>query len=166
MKRKITARKGVTALEFAVVAPVVLFIILALVVGGVAIHRYQEVSYLAREATRYASTHGGQYKLDGIPTSSGVPSVESDSDIRTYILTRVAILNPTNLTATISWSSPATLSPRNMPTYVDTDPTLVPPGQKLIQNYVTVTVSYQWMPELFLVGPINLSSTSTIPMSY
>jgi hypothetical protein len=49
---------------------------------------------------------------------------------------------------------------------MDTDPTLVPPGQNVFQNYVTVTVTYTWMPEIFFVGPINLTSTSKIAMSY
>jgi hypothetical protein len=34
------------------------------------------------------------------------------------------------------------------------------------QNYVTVTVTYQWLPEFYLVGPINLSSTSKAAMAY
>jgi hypothetical protein len=29
-----------------------------------------------------------------------------------------------------------------------------------------VTVTYPWIPDLYLVGPINLSSTATMPMSY
>ena len=49
---------------------------------------------------------------------------------------------------------------------MDTNPNLVPPGQVVIQNYVTVTVSYQWMPELYLVGPLNLTSSSQMVMSY
>src|SRR5436190_1509742 len=60
----------------------------------------------------------------------------------------------------------ASIVRQNMPTYLDTDPTLVPPGQKSVQNYVTITVTYQWLPELILVGPINLTSTSTVAMSY
>ena len=35
-----------------------------------------------------------------------------------------------------------------------------------VTNYVSVTVTYTWLPELFLVGPITLSSTSTLPMAY
>jgi hypothetical protein len=31
---------------------------------------------------------------------------------------------------------------------------------------VTVTVSYQWFPEVFVAGPINLTSTSADTMSY
>ena len=29
----------------------------------------------------------------------------------------------------------------------------------------TVTVSYQWFPEMFLVGPYNLTSTSSMPIT-
>jgi len=29
-----------------------------------------------------------------------------------------------------------------------------------------VTVSYNWFPEVFLIGPLVLSSSATMPMSY
>ena len=166
MNRRSTARKGASLVEFAVVAPLTFLLILGLIVGGMGVFRYQEVSHLAREATRYASTHGGQYQLDGLPTSTGVPAVTSSSDIQAYVAARAVALDPSKLTATISWSSPTTLNPRSMPTYVDTNPNLVPPAQVSLQNYVTVTVTYQWLPEAFLTGPINLTSTSTVAMSY
>ena len=159
-------RKGVTVLEFAVVAPITFFLLLALIVGGMAIFRYQEVSHLAREGSRYASVHGGRYTLDRIPVTSGVPAVNSDSDIQAYVESRAAALDISKLKATISWSAPSTLSPINMPMYVDTDPNLVPPGQITIQNYVTVVVTYEWLPELYLIGPINLTSTSKVAMCY
>ena len=39
-------------------------------------------------------------------------------------------------------------------------------GQSVvIQNTVSVTVTYQWVPEAFL-GGMTLSSTSECPMSY
>ena len=34
------------------------------------------------------------------------------------------------------------VTPANYPSYMDTNPSLVPPGQKTIRNYVTVTVTY------------------------
>jgi hypothetical protein len=34
-----------------------------------------------------------------------------------------------------------------------------------IQNTVTVTLTYQWVPEAFL-GGVTLSATSVMPMSY
>jgi hypothetical protein len=35
-----------------------------------------------------------------------------------------------------------------------------------VDNIVTVQVTYQWYPLLYLVGPINLTSTAVVPMSY
>jgi hypothetical protein len=33
-------------------------------------------------------------------------------------------------------------------------------------NLVTVTITYPWMRELYLVGPINLTSTTVMAVSY
>ncbi len=159
-------RTGASAVEFAVVASVTLLLIFFLTVGGMGVFRYQEVAHLAREGSRYASTHGGQYQLEGMPAQTGVAAVSSSADVQAYLLPKAIALDTTKLTITASWSPPAGMTPINMPTYVNTDPTLVPPAQTVTRNYVTVTVSYQWMPEFYLVGPITLSSTSTIAMSY
>jgi Flp pilus assembly protein TadG len=159
-------RFGASAVEFAVVSSVTLFVILAMIIGGLGVFRYQEVAHLAREGCRYAATHGGLYQQDGIATQTGVAQVISSSDVQAYLLPKAVGLNTSNLTISASWSPPANTTPINMPTYMDTDPTLTTPGQITFQNYVTVTVSYQWLPELYLIGPITLTSTSTIPMSY
>ena len=66
-------------------------------------------------------------------------------------------LDLSNLTYSVTWNtsnSPASYNPNS-----------TPPGQPL-GNTVSVTVTYKWTPELFLTGPINLTSTSTMPMSY
>jgi len=159
-------RNGATTVEFAVVSSIFFFLIFALIVGASGIFRYQEVAHLSREAARYASTHGGQYQLDGIPTQTGVPAINSSSDLTAYVLPKAVLLDSSQLTVSVSWSAPPGYIPPNMPSYVDTNPNLVPPGQKTFQNYVTVTVTYQWMPEMYLFGPITLTSTSVMPMSY
>jgi Flp pilus assembly protein TadG len=164
--RPSSSRRGATILEFAVVAPVTFLLILGLIVGGLGVFRYQEVSHLAREATRYASTHAGQYQLDGMPAKTGVSAVSSNADIQAYVATKSVALDSNYVTVNLSYSAPATIVPNNIPTYLNTDPSLVPPGQSVFQNYVTVTVTYQWMPEIFMAGPIYLSSTSTIAVSY
>lgn len=159
-------RAGASAVEFAVVATATLVLILALTVAGMGVFRYQEVAHLAREGSRYASTHGGQYQQEGMATSSGVPACASSADVQNYLLPKVVALDKSKLSITASWSPPPGMTPNNMPTYVNTDSTLVPPAQTVIRNYVTVTVSYQWMPEWYLVGPYTLSSTSKVAMSY
>ncbi len=159
-------RCGAAILEFAVVGSVALFLVFALIVGGMGVFRYDEVAHLAREGARYASTHGGKYSSDGMPKATGVPAVSTNSDLQTYLLTKAVGLDTSKLTVTVSWSAPSGMQPANIPSYMDTDPTLVPPGQKVVQNYVTVTVSYTWLPEMYIAGPFTLTSTSTMPMAY
>ena len=157
-------RRGASTVEFAVVAATTLFFIFAMIIGGLGIFRYQEVAHLAREGCRYASTHGGQYQKDGIAKQTGMPQVISSADVQTYLLPKTAALDTKKLTISASWSPPAKATPINMPTYMDTSNPKA--GEVTVQNYVTVTVSYQWCPELYLIGPITLTSTSTMPVSY
>ena len=159
-------RPAALTVEFAITASVTFFIILAMVIGGLGVFRYQQVAHLAREGARFASTHGGQYSLDGWPKQTSVPAISSSSDLQNYLAPKSTLLDANLTTIAISWSAPDTIVPANIPQYVNTDPNLQPPGQKTIRNYVTVTVSYQWAPELFLGGSITLTSTSTMPMSY
>jgi hypothetical protein len=53
-------RQAATVVECAIIYPVLFLFLIGLAVGGAGIFRYQEVSSLAREAARYASTHGAQ----------------------------------------------------------------------------------------------------------
>jgi|SRR6516164_4027976 Flp pilus assembly protein TadG len=165
LNRKYAPRSAATAVEFAVVGVITFFLVFALCVGAMGVFRYQEVAHLAREGSRYASVHGGQYHLDGIDSQTGVPQVVSTADLVPIIQGRAVVLDPSLLTVSVSWSVPG-YSPPNMPFYDDTDPNLIPPGQIAILNYVTVTVSYQWTPVAYLTGPITLTSTSTVQMSY
>ena len=55
-------RLAVVSVEAAFVFPVVIFLILAIVIGSMAVFRYQEVASLAREGSRYASLHGATYQ--------------------------------------------------------------------------------------------------------
>jgi hypothetical protein len=161
-----TRRPAAVTVEFALVSGLAFFVILAMMIGGLGVFRYQEVAHLAREGARFASTHGGRYTLDGLPASTGVPAIASNTDMQNYLTPKSTLLDPSQTQITVSWSAPKTITPNNIPYYVDTDPTLNPPGQKVIRNFVSVTVSYQWVPELYLIGPINLTSTSTVAMSY
>ena len=159
-------RKGATVVEFAVVCPAVLLILIGLLVFGMGIFRYGQLSHLAREGARFASTHGGQYILDGQPAKTGVSAISSSSDMQSYLNSKMIGLDASKLTVNVAWSAPISIVPNNIPSYVDTDPNLVPPGQKTIQNYVTVTLTYQWVPEVASFGSVQLTSTSTMPVTY
>jgi Flp pilus assembly protein TadG len=153
-------------LEFAVVAPLALFLVFAQIVGSLGVSRYQEVAHLAREGARYASTHGGMYQREGIAEQTGVPAVASSSELRSYLAEKTVLLDPSRLQVDVAWTAPSTYIQVNMPVYVDTDASLTPPAQRAIQNHVTVTITHQWSPELLPIDLVTLTSTSQMPMSY
>jgi hypothetical protein len=137
------------ATESVVVVPVVVFFILATLVGGYGVFRYQQIALLAREGARYASVHGGQYQLETGNTAATPQDVYNNA-----ILPYAVNLDLSQLSYAVTWNS------SNMPYSVSSD------YEKPTNNTVTVTVTYNWFPEAYLVGPIVLSSSSTMPMSY
>ena len=151
MIHRLTARRrsGFAATESVVVVPTLIFIILATVVGGYGIFRYQQIAMLAREGSRYASVHGGQYQQE-----TGNPAATADDIYNNAIVPYATNLDLSQLSSTVSWNA------NNMPYSVNND------YETPTNNTVTVTVNYNWFPEMYLVGPIVLSSTSTLPMSY
>jgi Flp pilus assembly protein TadG len=142
-------RRGATLVEAAIVLPTTFFLIFALIVGVLGVFRYQEVAALTRAAGRYASTHGAQYRKDaGLAKGT---AAEWQADIyASAVQPTMVLLDPKQLTFAASWpdvaSQPGT--PDNWPT-----------------STVTVTMSYQWFPELFLVGPYKIRSTSCMEIS-
>jgi Flp pilus assembly protein TadG len=166
------ARSGAHLVECALVFPLVFLLTIGLVVGGMGIYRYQQVCYLAREAARYASVHGGQYQQEkaALIANGTLPNVNEQ-----FIVTNIITANATNMDpastqvnvnfnmsgGSYDWddttdnnnrwpSSPRTI---NGVVYNET-------------NTVGVTITYTWSPELFLIGPITLTSTSVMPMCY
>jgi Flp pilus assembly protein TadG len=142
-------RRGATAVEFAVACPIVFFLIFATIVGGLGVFRYQQVASLAREGARYASVHGADYEEE---TGNAAATPE---EIFNEVIKPLAVgLHLDSLSCVVTWDK------NNQPLYVEND-VQTPTG-----NTVTVTVNYQWFPELYLVGPYNLTSTSTAQMMY
>ena len=174
-----SGRRGVTVLECAIIYPVVFLLMLMLMIGGMGVFRYQEVASLARAAARYASTHGAQYRKDvgesvGTPGTSSAntqnnlmwysadPTSASGSDTSwtgdiydSATRPQLIALDPNNLTFQVGW--PMVTNPSG--TVVQNKPDNWPGSS------VTVTVTYQWLPELYLIGPITLTSTSTMPVT-
>jgi Flp pilus assembly protein TadG len=124
--------------ESALVYPVVLLLVIGLIVGGAGVFRYQEVAHLARQGARWASVHGTQYAQH-----TGHAAATASDVYNNAVAPGGITLSASDLSSSVSWS------PDNSP-----------------GSTVTVTVTYQWFPEAFLVGPFNLSSTSSRTMSY
>jgi Flp pilus assembly protein TadG len=143
-------RPAAVTLETALVLPVMVTFLLCIVVGGYGVFRYQQMALLAREGSRYAAVHGGQYAQD-----TGNAAATAQDVYNNAILPHAVNLDLTKLSYSVTWNS------SNMPTSPSSSD-----YSKATQNTVTVTVSYQWLPELYSAGPITLSSSSTLPMSY
>ena len=148
-RRRFRRRPGATAVECAFILPATFFLLFGLVVGAMGVFRYQETATLAREGARYASTHGHQYRKDaGLAIGT---SADWSADIySSAIQPNMVSLDPTLVTYQVSWPDVI-----NQPGKPDNWP-----GSK-----VDVTVSYQWFPEMYLVGPLVLTSTSSMPIT-
>ena len=151
MRRAPQRRSGATVVEGAFVYPVVFLLVLALLVGAAGIFRYSQLASLTREAARYASVHGGQYAQEMNVTAPAPADIYNN-----VVLPRAAAFDTSQLNYSITYNT------SNSPfhTILDANNNVIP-----IQNTVTVTLTYQWLPEEFL-GGVTLSSTSVMPMSY
>lgn len=144
------SRRGTTSVEFAVTCPIVFFLVLATIVGGLGVFRYQQTASLAREAARWASVHGGQYEID-----TGKPAATPADIYENAIKPAATTLDLSKLSYEVTWNK------SNMPYSVVNDNVQTPIG-----NTVTVKLTYLWFPKLILVGPFTLTSSSTAQMMY
>jgi Flp pilus assembly protein TadG len=142
-------RLGVTAVECAIILPVTFFLILGLIVGAMGIFRYQEVATLAREGARYASVHGYQWRQDA-GLEMGTSAIWAEDIYNNGIVPHFVALDPSKVTYQVVWPDVI-----NQPGKPDNWP-----GSK-----VDVTVTYSWIPELYLIGPYSLTSTSSMPIT-
>jgi Flp pilus assembly protein TadG len=142
-------RRGATMVECGVVLLVTLLLVLGGIVGSLGVYRYQAVAALAREGARYASVHGGQYQIDTGNTAATPTSVYTNA-----ISPKVVALDTNRLTYSVTWDNPS-----KMPAYYDSV------NNVWKGNTVTVTVTYQWIPEAFF-GGATMTSTSVMPVTY
>ena len=151
MRRALQRRPGATLVECAFVYPVLFVLVLALLVGAAGVFRYSQLASLTREAARYASVHGGQYAQEMKVTAPTPADIYNN-----VVLPMAAGFDTSQLNYSVTYNA------SNWPyhTTLDANNNVIP-----IQNLVTVTLTYQWVPELFL-GGVTMSSTSVMPMSY
>ena len=71
-------RRGATVVECAIIYPITFLLMLGLIIGGLGVFRYQEISSVAREGARWASVHGYQSAAEASSTGVGTPTTASD----------------------------------------------------------------------------------------
>jgi Flp pilus assembly protein TadG len=148
MLRRQRQRKGAILLESAVAYPILLTIILAIIVLGLAVFRYQQVAHMAREGSRYAAVHGALYSKE-----TGLPAA-TPQDVYNAMLPHAAGMDPRNITYSVTWQT----------SNAQTTSRVVGSSIVTTANTVTVTVTYVWNAPL--LGTIPVSSTSVMPISY
>lgn len=142
-------RRGAATVEFAICLPIVFLLIFGTMVGAMGVFRYQQTAELSREAARWASVHGAVY-AEETGNAAATPQQIYDT-----IIDPLAVgMDRRRLSYEVTWDK------SNVPLDATTSATN-PKG-----NTVTVKVTYEWFPELVLVGPYSLTSTSTAQMVY
>jgi hypothetical protein len=116
---------------------VLILLTLGLSVLALAVSQFQMVATLAREGARWGSVRGAEYQQ----TTSKQAATSTDI-YNNAILPKASGLSPNDLTYSVTWS------PDNKP-----------------GSLISVTVNYQYLPSAYF-GPINMSSTSVMTVSY
>jgi Flp pilus assembly protein TadG len=94
-------QRGSTLVEQAIILPLMLGLFFGVIDMGRALYSYSFVSYIAREATRWASVRSG-----------GVYPKASQTDVTNFVKSATgAALDPANITVTTVWMAPANGSP-------------------------------------------------------
>jgi Flp pilus assembly protein TadG len=143
-------RRGAVVVEYALVLSATLALTCGLVVVGVGFFRYQQMALLAREGARYASVHAAQYQQVTGGTAADAAAVYNNA------ITPLATgLDLSKLSYTVNWDDPS-----KGPVYLSN-----PATNTYRINYVTVTVRYNWLPQMYL-GATTLSSQSRMPLTF
>jgi Flp pilus assembly protein TadG len=148
MLRRSTPRRAASLVETALTFSAVMLLTLGVVVVALGVFAYQEVAGLAREGARWAAVHGAQYHQE-----TGKPMATASSVYTNAIKPHMVGLDTSQLTYSVSWTNAS-----EVPIYDDG-------SGNLVQNQVTVTVTYRWVPHAYL-APVTLRSTSVMPMQY
>jgi Flp pilus assembly protein TadG len=132
-KSIVRGRRGTTALEFALVSPVAILLLLGTIVVSVGVFQHEQLQFLARAGARYASVHGPLY------ASENSLSKASTSTVLTKVQGLAVGLNGLNCTA-------VTYSATNLPctvsvtlTYTWTPPRLFNPMTWTVTSTMPVT---------------------------
>lgn len=131
-----TRQRASVIVESAIVLPILMLLLLGTIVVGLGVFRRNQIAYLAREGSRWATVHGPGYSTDQklpLPTNTDV--------LTNAVVPRMSGLNTQNLTSTLTWNTG--VSPQT----------------------VSFTLNYRWVPEAFF-SPITFTSTSTQLITY
>ena len=165
-------RPAAHAVECAIIFSLTFLLVTGLVVCAMGVFRYQQMAYLARETARYAAVHAGEYQQENAAAikAGTLPNVTNSYLTTNIVQANAVCLDPSSLQVAIKintsdgsygWDDTADNGqrwPYSLKTINGTTYSLT--------NTVSVTLTYQWVPEWFLAGPLTLTSTAVMPLCY
>jgi Flp pilus assembly protein TadG len=159
MTRRKTVRSGSVLAESALIYPVMFLLILGVILLGLAVFRYQQVSHISREASRWASVHGQQWATENKTTAATPADIYNKA-----ILPHAAGMQKAGITYSVTWNTRADGTPDKRPTRVVlvVDPVTGLSKEVAQYNTVSVTVTYSWKAPLFGNLPVSCTSVNTI----
>jgi Flp pilus assembly protein TadG len=154
-----TRRSGTILVESAMIYPILFVVILAIIMLGISVFRYQQVAHISREASRWASVHGNKYAQEN-NTTAATPQDVCDNAILPFAVG----MQTEALTYSVTWNTDANGNPDKNPTRIVqvTDPVTGLTQDIAQSNTVTVTVTYTWDTGLFGTIPVSCTSVNTI----
>src|SRR5436190_14229951 len=93
-------RRGTILVESAMIYPVLFLIILGIIMLGIGVFRYQQVSHIAREASRWASVHGTKYAQE-----TGNAAATPADVYNSAIVPQAAGMGLENLGYSVTWDT-------------------------------------------------------------
>lgn len=147
--RRSGSRRGVTAIESAIVLVTVFMVLFVVFAMGLTTFQYNTVSAVARQVARAATVHGSsappQVSAWGPAPYSG--NAADGSQIAAAAAPLLATIAPADVAINVTW----------------------PDGGNAVNNRVQVVVSYTrsaWVPLVPLAGSMTLTATSTLPIAH
>jgi Flp pilus assembly protein TadG len=143
--RRHERRRGTILVEAALVYPILMLLILAILMLSMVVFRHHQVSHIARDAARWASVRGAKYASD-----TGMPAATATEVYKNAILPQAVSMDVSALSYAVTWNS------SNTQTTTTAGVTTA--------NTVSVQISYVYNTGIF--GSFTLKSTAVVPMSY
>jgi Flp pilus assembly protein TadG len=142
-------RRGAALVEAAFVYPITILLIIGVVVLGVGVFRYQQLTWLAREGARWASVRGPQYASDTGGTAATATNVSD------HVKGKATGMDTSSITVTTTWTVNGTTGQTTS-------------GSTTNKTEVVVVVSYTWVPEAYsgIFPGATLTTTAQAAMAY
>ncbi|QEL21017.1 TadE/TadG family type IV pilus assembly protein [Limnoglobus roseus] len=130
-------RGGATAVEMALVLPIVCLLVIGFIIGGMDLLRYQQVACLAREGARWASVRGADYGVD-----AGQSSPTQQQIVDQAIVPRTAAMDPTALSVRVQLIDKGNNTVQDWDASSKAVRSITATGE-YVSNAIRVTVTYQ-----------------------